>query len=277
MAEINSVSSNATTQVAQIIGADAQNASIAQGSNVIPLRHRGIHAHHRRHEHQCHYPPTNVPPPTKPEDQTSLINQMNEKFQKMMEYMTEVINKLLATINASTQSASAATTTASTGAGAATTATTPQQPTSYVDPETETGTADDTIMGQSTQSSSDSTETVENTSPEVKESTNPVSLQPLKNMSGFLWKPVSDKDGNLAVLLPKHLTGRVKSVEIQDKNGKVIGRGKTSGVGNGDREHFRFNKKGSQYPAGCKVVITLESGQKRSVEIASPSKRLEKK
>ncbi len=64
----------------------------------------------------------------------------------------------------------------------------------------------------------------------------------------FLWKPESEKDGKLAVLIPSKFTGKVKSVKIFDKNGKKVGTGEYSGTANGNREHFRFDKPGGKYP-----------------------------
>jgi len=97
----------------------------------------------------------------------------------------------------------------------------------------------------------------------------------LKKSNGeFLWKPQSEKDGKLAIVLPKSLTGKVKSVKIlsADKT-KTLATGKFSGVGNGDREHFRFSKAGGSYPDGAVVVITLEDGSKRNVVIKDSAVR----
>lgn len=97
----------------------------------------------------------------------------------------------------------------------------------------------------------------------------------LKKSNGeFLWKPKSDKDGKLAILLPKGLTGKVAGVEILSPDGtQVIGKGKYAGVGNGDREHFRFGKAGGSYPDGAIVVITMADGSKRHMEIKETSDR----
>lgn len=94
---------------------------------------------------------------------------------------------------------------------------------------------------------------------------------------GFLWKPVSDKNGDLAVLLPKQYTGKVKQVRILSPDGnKVLAKGKYSGVGNGDREHYRFNKPGSAYPDGAIVLIEMESGAIRHFNIKDTAKRTER-
>jgi hypothetical protein len=101
--------------------------------------------------------------------------------------------------------------------------------------------------------------------------------QLLGKTGGFLWKPVSDKNGDLAILLPKQLTGKVKEVRILNPDGtKSIAKGKYSGVGNGNREHFRFAKPGSGYPDGAIVLIKLEDGSARHVRISDTSRRIER-
>ena len=99
----------------------------------------------------------------------------------------------------------------------------------------------------------------------------------LGKTGGFLWKPVSDKNGDLAILIPKQLTGKVKEVQILNREGtKSIAKGKYSGVGNGNREHYRFTKPGSGYPDGAIVLIKLEDGTARHVRISDTSRRIER-
>lgn len=99
----------------------------------------------------------------------------------------------------------------------------------------------------------------------------------LSRSGQFLWKPASDKDGKLAILLPSRLTGKVKSVTIlsADKS-KILAKGKYSGVGNGDREHFRFSKAGSGYPDNAIVLITMKDGKTYNVKIKETSDRYER-
>lgn len=99
----------------------------------------------------------------------------------------------------------------------------------------------------------------------------------LSKSGGFLWKPTSDKNGDLVILLPKKLTGRVEEVRVLSPDGKkTLGKGKYSGVGNGDREHFRFSKPGSGYPDGSIVYIKLEDGSTRHVKITDTSRRIQR-
>ena len=95
--------------------------------------------------------------------------------------------------------------------------------------------------------------------------------------AGFLWKPVSDSDGKLAILLPTRLTGNVAGVAVLSPSGQIIERGRNSGVGNGGREHFRFSRPGGSFPPGSVVEITLRDGTKQRVTIETPNKRIEGK
>ena len=71
---------------------------------------------------------------------------------------------------------------------------------------------------------------------------------------GFRWKPVSDSNGNLVVLLPSQYNGKVSSVSV---NGE---RGSFSGIANGNRTHWRFSKPGAAYGSNARVVATTSGG-----------------
>jgi hypothetical protein len=71
---------------------------------------------------------------------------------------------------------------------------------------------------------------------------------------GFLWKPVSDSNGNLVVILPSQYNGKVSSVSV---NGE---RGSFSGIANGNRTHWRFSKPGAAYGSNARVVATTSGG-----------------
>jgi hypothetical protein len=69
----------------------------------------------------------------------------------------------------------------------------------------------------------------------------------------------------------------VKSVQILTPKGrKVIETGAFSGIGNGERAHFRFRKQGGAYPDGAIVLITLLDGTKRHLVIKETNSRLVK-
>lgn len=69
---------------------------------------------------------------------------------------------------------------------------------------------------------------------------------PLGFLQGFLWKPVSDSTGKLAILYPASIGKGTVYV-----NGEA---GSYGGRGNGDREHYRFSKPGAAY--GNDVNVT---------------------
>jgi hypothetical protein len=90
---------------------------------------------------------------------------------------------------------------------------------------------------------------------------------------GFVFKPISDSTGKLAVLAPPSLTGSVKNVVMTDENGKILDRGTYGGIGNGSREHFRFQRPGGAFPPNSSVVVTLRSGEVHTVKIPDPKLR----
>lgn len=78
---------------------------------------------------------------------------------------------------------------------------------------------------------------------------------------GFLWKPVSDSTGKLAVLLPPQYAGVAQAAYLVGPDGERLEKGQDGGVGNGDRQHYRFSKPGGKYPPGTTVVVELANGE----------------
>jgi hypothetical protein len=91
----------------------------------------------------------------------------------------------------------------------------------------------------------------------------------------FLFKPVSDTTSNLVVLTPSSKTGSVSSVLLKDAAGALLEQGSFSGVGNGNREHFRFSKPGASYPANLQIETLFKDGTSENISISDPSQRLE--
>jgi hypothetical protein len=96
---------------------------------------------------------------------------------------------------------------------------------------------------------------------------------------GFLWKPNSESDGRLVVLLPSQYTGRVMSAGIYESmpptEEGLIEEGKFSGDShNGGRAHFRFNRAGGAYPNNVYVVARTTDGRTVSFPIANGSQRV---
>lgn len=94
--------------------------------------------------------------------------------------------------------------------------------------------------------------------------------------AGFLWKPKSDSDGRLVVLLPPGFSSSVHSLTVKDPKGtKVIEEGKFAGIANGGRLHFRFQNSGATYPDGSIVEVTLIDGSTLRIPIKETSARIE--
>jgi len=96
---------------------------------------------------------------------------------------------------------------------------------------------------------------------------------PVDGPENFLFKPQSDSDGRVVILLLKNLTGDVKDVVLKNRRGKEIEEGMYRGIGNGDREHFRFRSPGQDYPKNLTVEVHLKNGETKTYKIPDPSKR----
>jgi hypothetical protein len=89
--------------------------------------------------------------------------------------------------------------------------------------------------------------------------------------SGFLWKPASEGDGKLVVLLPSSLTGKVNGCSLSYSGGSENGR--NVGVHNGNREHFRFSKPGAGYGQNIRVTASLKDGTTQSWTVPNGASR----
>lgn len=90
---------------------------------------------------------------------------------------------------------------------------------------------------------------------------------------GFVFKPVSEKDGNLVVLLPSEFAGEILSLKLFGTDGTLIETGDDQGETNGNRPTFRFDRPGADYPSNLRVVATLADGTEKSYTIPDPSLR----
>ncbi|MDF3129620.1 hypothetical protein P0Y35_10485 [Kiritimatiellaeota bacterium B1221] len=94
--------------------------------------------------------------------------------------------------------------------------------------------------------------------------------------AGFLWKPVSESNGNLVVLLPSSTQGRTQQVcTISGAFGSESApmRHETH---NGGRPHFYFGKPGGSYGTNITVQAPLTDGSIFSTVVADGSARTEK-
>ncbi len=92
---------------------------------------------------------------------------------------------------------------------------------------------------------------------------------------GFLWKPISEGDGKLVILLPSSysgLTTTTLTVYTSDGTAKT---GNYKGTSNGSRETYRFNNPGADYGTNIYVVIDLSDGSRNSWFIEDGANRTE--
>lgn len=87
--------------------------------------------------------------------------------------------------------------------------------------------------------------------------------------SDFLWKPISESDGKLAVLFPVGYHFQEVFAQWVDEDGNDReDKGVDVGLTNGGRQTFRFPKEGGEYSG----ILTADEC---TFEVADPSKRTE--
>lgn len=92
---------------------------------------------------------------------------------------------------------------------------------------------------------------------------------------GFLFKPISESNGNLVILLPAAMAQEVASVTLVDNAGQTLETGDAFATFRDGRPIYHFNKPGSGYPDNLTVIVTMEDGTERKYAIADPSQRYE--
>lgn len=109
---------------------------------------------------------------------------------------------------------------------------------------------------------------------EVNEETlgeNPLCLgiKTLDGPGGFLWKPLSESDGNLVILFPSEFVTKFLEVLAETLEGEFE-RGSFAGYGNPDRQTWRFTQPGDAY-TGI-VIVDTGMGECQWV-VPTPSER----
>ena len=93
---------------------------------------------------------------------------------------------------------------------------------------------------------------------------------------GFVWKPRSESDGRLVVLLPPQYRGAIQGAFIANAGGAPIEVGTFAGdEHNGRRPHFRFSEHGSAYGNEIYVVADLVEGGSIHWPIPAGAQRME--
>jgi len=80
---------------------------------------------------------------------------------------------------------------------------------------------------------------------------------------GFVWKPKSEADHKLVVLISASLTDGNKLGLIVNENGEVVEQGRYTGSQhNGNREHYRFSRSGGGYGQNLYFVSLDRAGNR---------------
>jgi hypothetical protein len=93
---------------------------------------------------------------------------------------------------------------------------------------------------------------------------------------GFLYKPVSDNEGKLAIILPEEFTNEINQLLLRDKDGKKIEEGRFTSNGDyGKQAKYVFSKQGGGYPDDLTVEVTTKDGKTTSWHIPDASARFD--
>lgn len=91
----------------------------------------------------------------------------------------------------------------------------------------------------------------------------------------FLWKPTSDSDGKLVILLPSSISAQSVSISGPSGSETVSKGGRNGSRANGQREHYRFSQSGEKMQGPVQVTVALENGGSKTINIDNPAKRNE--
>lgn len=88
-------------------------------------------------------------------------------------------------------------------------------------------------------------------------------LNPNDGPQGFLWRPQSENDGKLVILLPQQYSHIAVAVELHTNSVPAtttfIEIGNYTGLANGNRSHWRYSQPGGNYGTDIYVVGWLKN------------------
>ena len=90
-----------------------------------------------------------------------------------------------------------------------------------------------------------------------------------------VYKPVSDSNGRLVIVVSAKYTGDVEGVSVERQGGQKIEDGEDAGVANGGRTHWRFSRAGGSYGNPIVIRVKLYSGKDLILKVANSGSRQE--
>lgn len=91
---------------------------------------------------------------------------------------------------------------------------------------------------------------------------------------GLIWKPYSDSNGDVAIILEPDLKDKINSVTLRDSNGNILEEKSVVRVDDRGRSILFFNQPGNEYPEDMTVQVSLKDGDAIQYLVANPSNRL---
>ncbi len=90
----------------------------------------------------------------------------------------------------------------------------------------------------------------------------------------LIWKPSSDTNGDVAIILDSYLKNNIDSVTLLNSSGNVLEEKGVVRVDDRDRSILFFNRPGDEYPDDLTVRVSLKDGDAVQYLVANPSDRL---
>ena len=90
----------------------------------------------------------------------------------------------------------------------------------------------------------------------------------------FVFKPISEGDGNLVILTPGSTASDIAGIELVDSNGRVIESNNNFQLTNEGRPTFRFSRPGSAFGNNLTVRVKSKNGNSQEIPISSGGSRV---
>ncbi len=91
---------------------------------------------------------------------------------------------------------------------------------------------------------------------------------------GLIWKPASESNGDVVIILDSSLQSKIDSVTLYDKDGKKIEDTSVDRLDDLDRSIIFFDKPGSAYPDNMTIQVALSDGDTIQYLVKDPANRI---
>lgn len=91
---------------------------------------------------------------------------------------------------------------------------------------------------------------------------------------GLIWKPASNSNGDVVIILNSSLENKIDSITLYDKNGSKIEETNVDRLDDDNRSIIFFDKPGSAYPDNMTIQVALSDGDEIQYLVKDPANRI---